>query len=195
MPNYDCSDSNQSLPGEQPKEYVLRLAEEKARAAAGDAPVDALVIAADTTVVDGSEILGKPADAVQAEAMLRRLRGGSHLVYTALAVLRPADGKLLTDCCRTEVPMRDYSDEEITAYIATGDPLDKAGAYAIQHDGFRPVERLWGCYANVMGLPLCHLVRTLEKTGAIPETDIPQACQAALGYDCPVHTQVLRGEI
>ncbi len=183
------------IAGEQPKEYVLRLAEDKARAAAKGAPMDALVIAADTTVVDGSEILGKPADTRQAEAMLRRLRGRSHQVYTALAVLRPTNGVLLTDWCRTEVPMRDYSDEEMIRYIATGDPMDKAGAYAIQHDGFRPVERLWGCYANVMGLPLCHLVRTLEKAGMIPESDVPQACQAALQYDCPVFTQVLRGEI
>jgi len=183
------------LAREQPKEYVLRLAEGKARAVAEDTPIDALVIAADTTVVDGSEILGKPADARQAEVMLRRLRGRSHQVYTALAVLRPTDGRLLTDWCCTEVPMRDYTDEEMTTYIASGDPLDKAGAYAIQHDGFRPVERLWGCYANVMGLPLCHLVRTLKKIGVMPEGNIPQACQAALQYDCPVYTQVLKGEL
>ena len=183
------------LPGEHPKEYVLRLAESKARAAATSAPLDALVVAADTTVADGGEILGKPADAQQAEAMLRRLRGRSHQVFTALAVLRSKDGWLLTDWCRTEVPMRDYSDQEMSAYIATGDPFDKAGAYGIQHEGFRPVERLGGCYANVMGLPLCHLVRTLGKMGIAHETDVPQACQAALQYDCPVYPQVLRGEI
>jgi MAF protein len=183
------------LPGEHPKEYVLRLAESKARAAAATAPLDALVIAADTTVADSGEILGKPADARQAEAMLRRLRGRSHQVFTALAVLRSPDGWLLTDWCRTEVPMRDYSDEEMRAYIATGDPFDKAGAYGIQHEGFRPVERLGGCYANVMGLPLCHLVRTLNKMGMARETDVPQACQAALQYNCPVYPQVLRGEI
>lgn len=183
------------LAGEHPKDYVLRLAEGKARAAAQHAPEDALVIAADTTVVDGSEILGKPADDIEAEAMLRRLRGRAHQVYTALALLHASDGRLLTDCCRTEVPMRQYSDEEMNAYIASGDPLDKAGAYGIQHQGFRPVEHLWGCYANVMGLPLCHLVRTLEKMSITSETDVPQACQAALQYDCPVYTQVLKGEI
>ena len=183
------------LAGEHPKDYVLRLAEAKSRAAAQHAPEDALVIAADTTVVDNREILGKPAGDKEAEAMLRRLRGRTHHVYTALAALRRRDGTLLTDWCRTEVPMRHYSDEEMQAYIASGDPLDKAGAYGIQHQGFRPVERLWGCYANVMGLPLCHLVRTLEKMGMISETDVPQACQAALQYDCPVYTQVLMGEI
>jgi MAF protein len=182
------------LPGEQPKDYVLRLAESKARATALHAPQGAIVIAADTTVVDGADILGKPADNREAEAMLRRLRGRSHQVYTALAVLRTADGSLLTDWCRTEVPMRTYSDKEMLAYIATGDPLDKAGAYAIQHDGFQPVAHLWGCYANVMGLPLCHLTRTLVQLGVHPETEIPQACQAALEYACPVYQQVLRGE-
>ena len=184
-----------SLASEHPKDYVLRLAEDKARAAAKQAPEDALVIAADTTVVDGSEILGKPVDDKEAEAMLRRLRGRTHQVYTALAALRCSDGKLLIDWCRTEVPMRHYSDEEMNAYIASGDPMDKAGAYGIQHQGFQPVEHLSGCYANVMGLPLCHLVRTLEKMGMISETDVPQACQAALQYDCPVYTHILKGEL
>jgi septum formation protein len=115
-------------------------------------------------------------------------------VYTALAALRIAGGDLLTDWCRTDVPMRDYSDQEIQAYIATRDPFDKAGAYGIQHNGFKPVERLWGCYANVMGLPLCHLTRTLDKLGIHPETDLPRACQAALDYTCPVYQQVLKGE-
>jgi nucleoside triphosphate pyrophosphatase len=182
------------LLGEHPKEYVLRLAESKARAAASVAPEAALVVAADTTVADSGEILGKPADTRQAEAMLRRLRGRSHQVFTALAVLRSIDGWLLTDWCRTEVPMRLYSDEELSAYIATGDPFDKAGAYGIQHEGFRPVELLGGCYANVMGLPLCHLVRTLREMGMAHEMDVPQACQAALQYNCPVYTQVLKGE-
>jgi MAF protein len=183
------------LPGEQPEEYVLRLAEWKARAAAGRAPQASIVIAADTTVADGWDILGKPANAAEAEDMLRRLRGRTHRVYTALVALRPADGDLVRDCCQTEVPMRAYSDEEMLAYIISGDPLDKAGAYAIQHDGFNPVERLWGCYANVMGLPLCHLQRTLERLGVPAENDVPQACQTALGYDCPVYAQVLKGEM
>jgi MAF protein len=189
------------LANEQPQDYVLRLAEEKARAAVEGlrlAPPllrDVIVIAADTTVADGMDILGKPEDSRQAEAMLRRLRGRVHTVFTALVVLRTSDGALLSDCCRTEVPMRKYSDEEMAAYIASGDPLDKAGAYAIQHDVFNPVESLWGCYANVMGLPLCHLTRTLEKLGVRPIGNIPQACQAALSYACPVYAQVLGGEL
>lgn len=183
------------LPGEPPREYVLRLAEDKARTVAGRAPQDALVIAADTAVVDGADILGKPDDAQQAETMLRRLRGRSHQVYTALAVLRLTDGVLLSDLCQTEVPMRHYSDEEMAIYIASGDPFDKAGAYAIQHEGFRPVEYLSGCFANVMGLPLCHLTRTLKKLGDPPERDVPTACQAALQFNCSVYPQVLTGEL
>lgn len=191
-------------PAEDPRLYVLRLAECKARAAAARAEADAIYqdaifqdaifVAADTTVADGNRILGKPRDAVEAGRMLRSLRGRTHQVYTALAVFRPPTGTLLTDWCLTEVPMRAYSDEEMQAYIASGDPLDKAGAYAIQHAGFRPVEKLTGCYANVMGLPLCHLTRTLAKLGLEPGVAIAQVCQAELAYPCPVYQQVLRPE-
>jgi len=178
------------LPGEPAEAYVLRLAESKARAAAGSAE-DGLVLAADTTVVDAGSILGKPNDADQARAMLRQLRGRSHQVLTALAVLQSRTDRLLIDVCVTDVPMRAYTEAEIEAYVASGDPLDKAGAYAIQHAGFHPVESLAGCYANVVGLPLCHLVRMLRRLGLPPRADLPQACQAALGYQCPVYEQIL----
>jgi predicted house-cleaning NTP pyrophosphatase (Maf/HAM1 superfamily) len=92
--------------------------------------------------------------------------------------------------------MRAYSDEEMRAYIATGDPLDKAGAYAIQHPDFKPVDRLQGCFANVMGLPLCHLVRTLARLGINADRDIPQACQKELQYSCSFFPLVIgRSEI
>jgi predicted house-cleaning NTP pyrophosphatase (Maf/HAM1 superfamily) len=90
--------------------------------------------------------------------------------------------------------MRDYSDEELEAYVQTGDPLDKAGAYGIQHAGFHPVERLEGCFASVMGLPLCHLVRTLRQLDVAPNADVPGECQATLNYQCPISRQVLRGD-
>lgn len=187
------------LAGEEPPAYVCRLAESKARAAAAANPGNELYFAADTTVVDelaplGTKILGKPSDEADARRMLYSLRGRVHQVYTALALYRPADGLLLTDLCCTEVPMRDYSDAEIEAYVASGDPLDKAGAYAIQHAGFHPVQDLQGCFANVMGLPLCHLARLLQKLQIQPKSDLPQACQAELGYDCPVFIAILRGE-
>ncbi len=181
-------------PSESPAEYVLRLAETKARAVAKDARTENIVIGADTSVVDGDDILGKPADVVEAAAMLRRLRGHSHQVYTGIAALRVSDGKLVTDLCVTEVPMRDYSEEEIDAYLLTGDSLDKAGAYAIQHSRFQPVEKLSGCYASVMGLPLCHLLRTLRQLDLPPVADVPTACQTYLDYQCPVSSAILRGE-
>ncbi|MCI0521940.1 MAG: Maf family protein [Chloroflexi bacterium] len=185
-----------ALPGEAPLDYVLRLAEAKARAAGEslrslDGARDALAVAADTTVADGAAILGKPADAAEAEAMLRRLRARTHQVYTALAVLRLADGLLLSDWACTDVPMRAYSDAEMHAYIASGDPLDKAGAYGIQHAVFRPAQLAGGCYANVMGLPLCHLARTLARLNASARADLAQRCQAAQRYECSVYGIIL----
>ena len=180
--------------GEAPADYVLRLAEAKARAAVANARPEHIIIGADTAVVDGNQILGKPKDMMEATAMLKMLRGHAHQVYTALAVLRMNDARLVTDLCVTNVPMRNYSDEEIEAYVLSGDPLDKAGAYAIQHLGFRPVENMKGCYASVMGLPLCHLLRVLRKMDVRPEVDLPAACQSRLQYQCPVSSAILRGE-
>lgn len=180
--------------GETPAEYVLRLAEAKAHAAMKDAQAQDIIVAADTTVVDSNEILGKPADAADAVYILRQLRGHTHKVYTGLAVLKMNDGQLLKDLCVTDVPMRNYSEAEIEAYVRTGDPLDKAGAYAIQHPQFQPVEKMNGCYASVMGLPLCHLVRVLRKMGLRLDEDVPMKCQTHLRYDCPVSRLILRGE-
>lgn len=179
------------LPWETPLKYVYRLAEGKARAIGSQVPKDSLVIAADTTVADGMDIFGKPEDEVQAVEMLTRLRGHVHQVYTAVAILRVADDKLLLDACSTDVPMRDYSADELAAYVATGDALDKAGAYAIQHAGFHPVEHLQGCYANVVGLPLCHLTRLLRCLDIEPKTDVPLVCQAKLQYECRIFGEIL----
>jgi hypothetical protein len=87
--------------------------------------------------------------------------------------------------------MRHYTNDEIDAYIATGDPSDKAGAYAIQHPDFRPVSGLSGCYAGVMGLPLCHLTRALRRFGLLLTDDIAQRCQQELQYDCPIYKTIL----
>ena len=183
------------LPGETPRAYVLRLAEGKARAVGAHRDGDSVIIAADTTVVADGQILGKPEDETDAEAMLRRLRGRMHQVYTALAVYHPETDRLLGDLGATDVPMRTYSDAEIRAYVASGDPMDKAGAYAIQNDDFDPAPTIEGCFANVVGLPLCHLTRTLAKMGLNPKTDIPASCQSALNYQCPVHALILRETI
>lgn len=187
------SDADESLlAGESPREYVRRLAVAKAHAASARAGASQVVLAADTTVVDADAILGKPANPSEAKRMLRQLRGRVHQVHTGIAVLRVLDGNLLSDVCVTDVPMRDYSDAEIEAYVATGDPLDKAGAYAIQHAGFQPVASMSGCYASVMGLPLCHVTRLLAQMDAAPRADVPSNCQLFLKYDCPVFTEILR---
>jgi MAF protein len=181
-------------PGEAPADYVLRLAEAKARAAIAYAGSHQFIVAADTVVVDGQDILGKPAATAQATRMLVQLRGRRHQVYTGLAVLKLTGRQMRTDLCVTDVPMRGYSDAEIVDYVATGDPFDKAGGYAIQHPGFRPVDSLSGCFASVMGLPLCHLARVLARMDATPQDDLPMNCQAHLHYECPVSGAILRGE-
>jgi len=182
------SDADESLlADEAPRDYVRRLAAEKARASSARADASQVVVAADTTVVDGNAILGKPAGTSEAKRMLRQLRGRVHQVYTGIAVLRVRDGNLSTDVCVTDVPMRNYSDEEIEAYVASGDPLDKAGAYGIQHVGFQPVTSMRGCYASVMGLPLCHVTRLLGQIDIQPGADVPARCQSFLNYACPVY--------
>ena len=159
------------------------------------APADQIILAADTTVVDGDDILGKPVDNADALAMLTRLRGRTHQVYTGVALLRLSDGLLLKELSITNVPMRNYSDEEIHAYVQTGDPLDKAGAYAIQHPRFKPVATMSGCYASVMGLPMCHVLRMLRKIDVLPNADVPVKCQTLLEYQCPVSAAILSGDM
>jgi septum formation protein len=181
-------------PAEPPQEYVVRLARAKVSATSALGPEPRYVIGADTTVADGDALLGKPADAAEAVGMLRRLRGHAHQVHTGLAALDRANGRLLTDLCTTSVPMRAYDDVEIDEYVRSGDPFDKAGAYAIQHEGFRPVEGLRGCYASVMGLPLCHVLRLLSRLEVEPQSDLPSRCQNHLNYACPVSAAILRGE-
>lgn len=181
-------------PGEAPRAYVLRLAESKARACAESARPGETIIAADTAVTLEGDILGKPHNMAEAVEMLQRLRGRRHQVCTAIIVMEADSGKMVFDLCITDVPMRAYTDEEIRAYVLSGDPLDKAGAYAIQHAGFHPVKKLKGCYASVMGLPLCHLTRSLRKLEIFPKNDIAAECQSALQYECPISARVLGGE-
>ena len=174
---------------EPPAELVIRLSQAKAHAVATYS--DAIVIACDTVVALDGEILGKPRDATEATSMLRCLRGRSHTVYSAVALLEPATGRALTGVAATQVTMRPYTNAEIAAYVASGDPLDKAGAYAVQHPGFHPVAALQGCYANVVGLPLCHLTRCLHAWGVEPPCDVPVACQSHTSHRCVVYTTVL----
>jgi predicted house-cleaning NTP pyrophosphatase (Maf/HAM1 superfamily) len=91
--------------------------------------------------------------------------------------------------------MRAYSDEEINAYVQTGDPLDKAGAYAIQHSEFHPVAQMDGCFASVMGLPVCHVIRLMRMVDLQPSTDFFLSCETLLEYQCPVSHAILSGEM
>lgn len=183
----DIDESRQ--PDESPVQFVQRLACEKAHIIAERKT--GLVVAADTIVADGDELLGKPMDEDDARRMLVQLRGRIHQVYTGIALMDTCTGKSFNDVCRTDVLMRQYHDTEVEDYILTLDPMDKAGAYAIQHAGFHPVEGLTGCFASVMGLPLCHLMVGLRHLGFLPPDDLPERCQKALGYPCPVFTDIL----
>ncbi len=178
------------LPGESPQAYVARVAADKARVVA-EGLREGLVLAADTIVVLDGEIIGKPHTPEKAREMLSALRGREHMVYTGLTMLNARTGEMQDDLAASCVPMRNYSDEEMDAYIASGDPLDKAGAYGIQHKGFHAVEGMQECFANVVGFPLCHLTRNLRKWGFTFEVELHSACQAHLGYDCPIYEEVL----
>ena len=194
--------------GETPAELVTRLSRAKAeraiiRAEAPDVghaaphePRDTLIIACDTIValeegLDGApRILGKPRDPKEATAMLRLLRGRSHTVYSGITV-RNEIHRATTQLAKTRLTMRTYTERELSTYVASGDPLDKAGAYAIQHEGFHPVATIEGCYASVMGLPLCHLTRCLRHWGRPPAVDVPAACQAHTDRRCNVYQEII----
>jgi len=184
--------------GSRPVRLARRLAVAKAQAVAARQP-DAAVLAADTMVVHNGDVLGKPRDAEEARTMLARLRGRRHRVITAIAVLpagRRPDGRgsprrPLVDHAITVVSMRSYSDGEIDASIARGDPFDKAGAYAIQDPLLRPVSSYEspeggpGCYCNVVGLPLWPALRLLAHAGVdtapVSTGDLLPQCSA-----CPL---------
>ena len=150
--------------GEGPNEMVERLAMSKARSVAASLE-RGLVVGADSVVVLDGRILGKPADPEQAREMLRRLRGREHRVVTGVAVADDSGSQVHVSSRVSTVTMRQYSDDEIDSYVASGEPMDKAGAYAVQDLSFRPAQGLEGCYTNVVGLPVCLLVELLEEAG------------------------------
>jgi septum formation protein len=154
------------LPGEAPADLANRLAASKAAAVLAERP-SAIVLAADTVVSHAGQALGKPTNVADAVRLLRALRGRRHEVITAVCVAR-AGHPLLAAASHTAVWMRRYTDAEIAAYVATGDPFDKAGAYAIQHPLFRPVARLVGSYTNVVGLPLGLVAELLRGADLTP---------------------------
>jgi septum formation protein len=170
------------LPDEAAAAYVQRLAEEKAQAVwnarrsldlldsdtdTADDPL--IVLGADTCVVCDGHILGKPADTADARRMLELLSGRTHAVLTGLAAV--AGHKVVRDVEITQVTFNQLNDAEIARYIASGEPLDKAGAYAIQGYAARWIPRIEGCYFNVMGLPIARTIALLAEAEALPAVD------------------------
>jgi septum formation protein len=156
----------EALPGEVPEDHVVRLAREKALNVASRVE-GRFFIGADTVVVCAGEIMGKPKDSADAERMLRKLSGASHQVITGFALYDRERNDVLSGAVTTDVCFKQLRDEEIHAYIATGCPFDKAGAYAIQGGAAHMVKRIDGSYTNVVGLPLCEVVEALRAIGAL----------------------------
>lgn len=153
---------NEEVEGFTPEEMVLKLALAKARQVAAGLS-DGLVLGADTVVVHHDTVLGKPRSADEARRMLLRLSGAEHRVITGLALVDAAGGGYQTACSETRVWMRALESELIDAYVATGEPMDKAGAYGVQAKAAFFVERIEGCYFNVVGLPLTQLYLLLSR--------------------------------
>jgi len=149
-------------PGEAPNAFVCRTAREKADSLPAN---DAVILAADTAVVDGARILGKPTDVKDAAAMLRSLSGRTHEVMTGVCLRFPE--RTLCFHVETSVTFRPLSEEEIGDYVASGEPMDKAGAYAIQGGAAKMVRRIDGSYSNVVGLPLCEVIEQLNSSARI----------------------------
>ena len=159
----DCEEI--TIPGERPEDTVKRLSEAKARRVAELEGGDAVVIGADTVVAIDGKILGKPADENEAAEMLRLLSGRTHRVYTGITVI--GGGKTVSEYVETEVRFYELTDSQIKRYIATGEPMDKAGAYGIQKYGSLLVEEIRGDYFNVVGLPVGRLDRVLRENFGI----------------------------
>ena len=176
------------LTSETPLEFALRVSLAKARSAA-NRDSDAIFLAADTSVILDGEVLGKPSDSSEAVRMLKRLQGLVHTVATGITVLDGRSGRWRSATKTTDVTMRRYSDIEVAAYVDSGEPLDKAGGYAIQDETFQPAQAWVGCYLNVVGLPLCEVIGLLEgfgidvrlKAGWQP----PEQCR-----DCPLEQRL-----
>lgn len=181
------------LPGELPLDTQHRITREKANAARQRLEIEdctaaheeslnsglpSVIIACDTTVLLDGEMLNKPANAVEARDMLRRLRGRAHEVQSCIVIEQSQQETV--DIVSSLVVMREYSDEEIETYVASGDPFDKAGSYAVQHEIFQPVATIRGCPLNVVGLALCHLQAHL------PDLPCPApVCVALFDKPCP----------
>ena len=165
-------------PGEAPRDYVLRMAYEKAQRVSRQRPA-AFVLGADTIVTIDEEILGKPRDLAEARRMLHRLSGRTHSVMTGLALLHHDRGVVQQDTVSTAVRFRPLSEHDIETYVSTTKPLDKAGAYAIQDSARAFVETYDGCYTNVVGLPVQRTAALMRAAGMDLPTEPGHNAQTA----------------
>ena len=170
---------------ETPDEFVVRLSASKAREVSRRVDGGAIVIGADTAVVVDGDVLGKPSDRAEAVEMLRRLRGRNHRVVTGVTVVDGGSRHPLSTSRSTDVLMRDYDDDEISAYVDSGSPFDKAGGYGVQDPVFAAAESVTGCYLNVVGLPLCDTLTLLAGMGADAGVD-PDWSPPAECVECPL---------
>jgi nucleoside triphosphate pyrophosphatase len=164
-------------PAELPVDYVARLARAKAAAVKHD-PLASAVVAADTVVTQGDEILGKPADQTEARRMIAALSGGRHTVMTGFVVARPGE-PVAAEVVETEVRFKSLSDHEIDCYVSTGEWHDKAGGYGVQGRAAFLVETLRGSYTNIVGLPLAEVVERLARLGVVPSAPAMRAAKEA----------------
>ncbi|MBD3367570.1 MAG: septum formation protein Maf [Candidatus Eisenbacteria bacterium] len=162
------------LPGETPEAHVVRLAREKALDTARRRD-RGTVLGADTIVLFEGRVIGKPAGEEDARTMLSMLQGRTHDVLTGLALVRASDGAVVSDVERTRVTFRELDEREIAQYVAHGEPMDKAGSYAIQDCGAGLVRRVEGCFYNVVGLPVVLLLTLLDDLGALEKYERMEA--------------------
>jgi len=172
-------------------DVVPAAIDERAHASPASAKADvvtrhgAVTLAADTEVIHGGERIGKPSSDAEAVAMLATLAGETHEVRTEV-VVAAASGRRLTFAVTSRVTFRSLSLREIERYVASGEPIDKAGAYAIQGEGRRLVAGYEGCFANITGLPLCHAYAALRRAGVATPERPERACQSHFAFACPV---------
>lgn len=181
--------------GEDPVSYSERMANGKAGAALARSQAGGeTILASDTIVFLGKEIFGKPRNPEHAKEMLRQIQGKTHTASSAVAVLKKNGARqiCISTTCHTDVTMRPLTENEIEAYVASGDPMGKAGAYAIQNSEFHPVASIRGCYACVMGLPLCHTELLFNSLGIDFPHDFSARCKANIPYPCPIEKQEIR---
>lgn len=188
------------MENELPIDYCKRIANEKAIATLKIFPYENIpIITADTTVYLGSEIIGKPRDAAHAREILGKLSGRSHHVCTALVLCskytdQKSEIRMISTLCDTLVHMNPLSEKTIQDYVATGDPMGKAGAYAIQNRSFNLIHSIQGCYSCVVGFPLCHLERLFSIHGIPLKMDAAACCKAHISNDCKINKDSLLKE-